>query len=268
MYITINATHYWVEQHGHGPPILLLHGFTGTHHTWDNFVNDWNDQLTIITMDLPGHGKTDGNTHFTMESVCKDIDHLLQELGMERLDVLGYSMGGRTALSFAMNYPRRVERLILESASPGLETAREQLTRQTKDESLAAEIERYGVKAFINRWQELPMFSSQQTLSAEVKQVIREERLSHTAEGLAASLRGMGTGIQPSWWDNLSTFSGEVLLLSGELDEKFTSIAQNMEKAFQKARHIKVLNAGHAIHVEQPKFFGKIVTEFIFPSEE
>ncbi|KGP72037.1 2-succinyl-6-hydroxy-2,4-cyclohexadiene-1-carboxylate synthase [Pontibacillus yanchengensis] len=268
MYITINDTHYWIEQHGEGPPILLLHGFTGTHHTWGHFVNDWKDQFKIITIDLPGHGKTKSSTEFTMESVCKDMDDILLQLELENLYVLGYSMGGRTALSYAMIYPERVKGLILESASPGLETAHEQLTRQTKDESLATEIEQYGVEAFVNHWQELPMFASQQGLSEEVKETIRNERLSHTSEGLAASLRGMGTGIQPSWWDKLSTFTGDVLLLSGELDEKFTTIAENMEKAFQKAHHVKVSNTGHAIHVEQPKFFGKIVTEFIFPSEE
>ncbi|MFC0523930.1 2-succinyl-6-hydroxy-2,4-cyclohexadiene-1-carboxylate synthase [Pontibacillus salicampi] len=266
MYININDTTYYVTQSGDGPPVLLLHGFTGAHSTWSDFMSS-HPSLHCVAIDMPGHGRTEGDLDFTMESVCKDIATLLDYLQLDEVHLLGYSMGGRTALSFAMIFPERVASLTLESASPGLGTVQEQLARQTKDESLAEQIEAKGVEAFVDYWETLPMFSTQQDLPYNTQHVIRKERVQHSAKGLAASLRGMGTGIQPSWWDRLSTFEQPVLLITGEKDEKFTSIAKKMENQFQNARHVEIKQAGHAIHVEQTRFFGKIVDDFILGME-
>ncbi|KGX89514.1 esterase [Pontibacillus halophilus JSM 076056 = DSM 19796] len=263
MRYSINGNDYDVHVAGEGEPILLLHGFTGKKETWSTFQEEWSKRYRTIAVDLPGHGGTEVNAPFTMENVCKDLSFLLDELSMKDVHILGYSMGGRTALSFAMMYPNRVRTLMLESASPGLRASHEQLMRQTKDEQLAKEIERNGIVAFVDRWERLPMFSSQLTLPEETKQQIRSERLTQSEFGLAASLRGMGTGIQPSWWDAIGDFHRPVLLITGELDEKFTTIAEEMRSVLSSATHKIVSQSGHAIHVEQPRKFVKIVEDFI-----
>ena len=112
------------------------------------------------------------------------------------------------------------------------------------------------------------MFETQKGLAQDVQNSIREERLSQKASGLAASLRGMGTGIQPSWWDKLSVFPSEVLLLTGEKDDKFCDISREMNNDFQKSTHEIISRAGHAIHVEQPRIFGTIVRDFLMKVEE
>lgn len=268
MYRRINQIKYRVDIQGEGPPVLLLHGFTGSLHTWGELVETHKDSFQFIRVDLPGHGETIGDANFTMESVCSDLDELLDELSLPNVHVLGYSMGGRTALSFAMLHPARVCSLILESASPGLDSTHEQLARQVKDEGLAEEIETNGVEQFVNKWENLPMFESQKTLSPDVQESIRQERLSQSASGLAASLRGMGTGIQPSWWEKLSVFPRKVLLLTGEKDDKFCNISKEMNEHFQDSTHKIFSQAGHAIHVEQPQIFGTIVREFLLEVEE
>jgi len=268
VYREINHIKYKVDIQGEGPPVLLLHGFTGSLHTWDNLVENHKDSFQFIRLDLPGHGKTECEKQFTMESVCEDLKDLLDELSIQTAHVLGYSMGGRTALSFTMIYPSRVRSLILESASPGLDSTHEQLARQVKDEGLAEEIEMYGVEQFVTKWENLPMFESQKGLAQNVQNAIREERLSQKPSGLAASLRGMGTGVQPSWWDKLSVFPREVLLLTGEKDDKFCDISREMNKHFQQSSHEIISRAGHAIHVEQPRIFGTIVRDFLLKVEE
>ncbi len=268
MYRHINQIKYRIDVQGEGPPVLLLHGFTGSLHTWDQLIEIYKHDFQFICVDLPGHGKTVADTSFTMESVCDDLNELLDELSISTAHVIGYSMGGRTALSFTMLHPTRVRSLILESASPGLYSTHEQLARQVKDEGLAEEIENNGVEQFVNKWENLSMFESQKELSADVKKSIRQERMNQSAYGLAASLRGMGTGIQPSWWDKLSVFPRKVLLLTGEKDDKFCNISKEMNEHFQHSTHRVISQTGHAIHVEQPRIFGTIVREFLLEVEE
>jgi len=267
LYRHVNQIKYRVDIQGEGPPVFVLHGFTGSLHTWNQLVENHKDSFQFIRVDLPGHGGTIGDSDFTLESVCGDLNDLLDELSLQNVHVLGYSMGGRTALSFAMLHPTRVRSLILESASPGLDSTHEQLARQVKDEGLAEEIENNGVEQFVDKWENLPMFESQKNLSSDVQESIRQERLNQSASGLAASLRGMGTGVQPSWWDKLSIFPRKVLLLTGEKDDKFCNISKEMNEHFQHSTHKIVSQAGHAIHVEQPRIFGTIVREFLLEVE-
>ncbi|PTM57833.1 2-succinyl-6-hydroxy-2,4-cyclohexadiene-1-carboxylate synthase [Desmospora activa] len=266
MEVTVDGLKYHVQVKGSGPTLLLLHGFTGSIHTWDPWITDWATRFQVVRVDLPGHGKTatpKDPSRIEMVQVCRDLAGILDRIGVERASVLGYSLGGRTALSFALTYPERVRALVLESASPGLEQAEERQERVVRDEALARRIEAEGVVAFVRRWEEIPLFASQKRLPVAVREQIRGERLNQTAAGLAASLRGMGTGAQPSWWGKLESLTRPVLLITGEEDEKFCRIAKRIKTKLPGARLQMVDGAGHAVHVEQPRRFGTIVADFI-----
>ncbi|RLL46472.1 2-succinyl-6-hydroxy-2,4-cyclohexadiene-1-carboxylate synthase [Oceanobacillus piezotolerans] len=268
LYFTINDANYWYEIHGKGAPVVLFHGFTGSSGTWSHLIEAGKDQLQFITIDLPGHGKTKMSNPRTMEACCKDISHLLDTLGYETVHVVGYSMGGRTALSFAMAFPERIRSLTLESASPGLEVEETREKRAVNDEELAKRIERNGIREFVHFWENIPLFESQKDLPAAIQQKIRKERLEQSESGLAMSLRYMGTGSQPSWWSMLHTFEKPVQLLVGERDEKFVSINKKMQSFFFSCKLIEVEDAGHAIHVEKPDVFDKLVIDYIKLQEQ
>ncbi|MCA0972835.1 2-succinyl-6-hydroxy-2,4-cyclohexadiene-1-carboxylate synthase [Halobacillus litoralis] len=263
MFKQVSGRSYWVEDDGEGSPLLLLHGFTGTTRTFDELVADLEGSYRVVRVDLPGHGRTGAIGTVTMEAFCRDLKGLLEDLGLEKVSILGYSLGGRTALSFAQLYPEKVERLLLESASPGLATSKEQLARQAKDEALSRRIVEEGVQSFVDFWESIPLFDSQKCLSNEKRENIREERLGQDPEGLRQSLRGMGTGVQPSWWGQLNTLDVPVQLVTGEHDEKFKQINQRMQEQFLQAEWLEVKKAGHAIHLEKPSFFAKIVDGFM-----
>ncbi|HHY72588.1 MAG TPA: 2-succinyl-6-hydroxy-2,4-cyclohexadiene-1-carboxylate synthase [Bacillus bacterium] len=267
MFINVNDVNYYVKVIGHGEPLLLLHGFTGSLETWDPFVEEWSRSFTLILVDIIGHGRTDHPEDFRrydIEKVACDLKGILQHLEITKTSVLGYSMGGRLALSFSILYPEHVLSLILESSSPGLEKEVERLTRSENDNLLANQIEREGIRAFVDYWGKIPLFSTQEKkLSEEEKQAIRAQRLQNSSVGLAGSLRGMGTGVQPSWWDKLSEVRKPVLLLAGELDEKFCHINQEMHKRLPNSKIFIINDAGHAIHVEQRELFGKIVRDYL-----
>ena len=268
MRLTINGTSYHYEVYGKGIPLVLLHGFTGSTATWYPFIKEWQDSLQLILIDLPGHGKTGVRQPFSMKECCDDLKEIFTQLGLTSINLLGYSMGGRTALSFAMFYPEMIQSLILESSSPGLKNATDRVKRMKHDEKLASRIERKGVEAFVDFWEDIPLFHTQKGLPLKKQQAIRQERLAQTKEGLAASLRYMGTGSQPSWWNNLGEVSFPVLLLAGMLDEKFADINEEMSERFINFVLHLFVDTGHAIHVEQDENFGKIIKEFILAQEE
>ncbi|WP_181349503.1 2-succinyl-6-hydroxy-2,4-cyclohexadiene-1-carboxylate synthase [Thalassobacillus sp. CUG 92003] len=262
MYVTVNQTHYWVEVAGTGQPLVLLHGFTGSHRTWEGL--SWPGIKTIM-VDLPGHGctKVERESPLTMEECCQELMQLFQHLHLDSFYLLGYSLGGRTALSYALLYPEKVKGIVLESASPGLNTLQEREERQQKDERIAAMLESEGIGKFVDFWENLPLFDTQKAMPRAKQAKIRQERLWQDAEGLAFSLRGMGTGRQPSWWESLNELSHPFLLIAGEQDQKFLGIGQAMEERFRHAYLEVVPSAGHAVHVEKPDIFAKIVSDFV-----
>src|SRR5690625_1694373 len=262
-YFTVNDATYAYRMDGFGETLLLFHGFTGTSATWQPFILKWKKEFQVIAIDMPGHGATVCQTPRTMEKFCEDIHRLITHLQCDKVHVLGYSMGGRAALSFALLYPQHVHTLILESASPGIKTETERKKRRAHDKELASRMKSNGLHSFVDEWENISLFASQKKLPLKVQQTIRRERLSQTVEGLSESLLYMGTGSQPSWWDHLHQLHIPVLLIVGEQDEKFVQLNKEMKAALENGKVAIVSQAGHAVHVEQMEKFDNIVVEFI-----
>ncbi len=115
----------------------------------------------------------------------------------------------------------------------------------------------------MEEWERLPLFASQSRLPAAAQSKVRAQRLANNAQGLANSLRGMGTGVQPSLWDRLGELKVPTLLIAGALDEKFMRTAQKMAKKIPGARVEIVAEAGHNVHVEKPAAFDHLVLDFL-----
>ncbi|MGM7702500.1 2-succinyl-6-hydroxy-2,4-cyclohexadiene-1-carboxylate synthase [Pseudalkalibacillus sp. Hm43] len=263
MRIEVNDIHYHVKVIGEGEPLLLLHGFTGAGEDWTPFIEDWKNDHQLIMVDLPGHGQTECPDHlknYSMEATVDALDQILNELKIESAFVLGYSLGGRVALSFAMTYPARVKKLILESSSPGLATEEDRLDRQQRDNRLADRIMDEGIEAFVDFWEAIPLFRTQLTyLSSEERARLHASRLNNSEVGLANSLRGIGTGVQPSWWDHLHQFEVPTTLIVGQLDAKFVKIAKEMLRLLPDGELVAIEDAGHTVHLEQPEAFSQTV---------
>ncbi|MDO6658031.1 2-succinyl-6-hydroxy-2,4-cyclohexadiene-1-carboxylate synthase [Anaerobacillus sp. 1_MG-2023] len=266
MIYTVGGQPFYVEIVGEGEPLLLLHGFTGSSENWSSFMKRWSRLYKVIAIDFIGHGesaKPNDASQYTMESMGSYLKQLLNLLGIDQLHLLGYSMGGRFALSFAVQYPSLIKTLILESSSPGLFTEDQRRERVQKDHALARRIQKEGIEDFVTFWESLPLFSSQKKLSPSIQSEIRKQRLSNTEIGLANSLIGMGTGAQASYWSVLEEITVPVLLIVGEYDQKFISIGKQMEKKLPQADFVQIIGAGHTIHVEEPEIFDKMVVAFL-----
>ncbi len=254
-----------------GPPppggrtLVLLHGFSGDASTWDPVragLRRWGSTLAV---DLVGHGRSPQPAAlqpYRMGACVAQVLAALDRHDIGQAWLVGYSMGGRVALSAAAEHPQRVAGLILESASPGLADAAERAARMREDADLAADILARGVPAFVAQWTERPMFRDFKRLPPERQAALRAQRLGNSALGLANSLRGMGTGAMDALWERLAALRVPALLLAGEEDAKFVEIARRMQAQLPQAQLGLIPAARHAPHVTQPAEWLREVNRF------
>ena len=235
------------------PTLVVLHGFTNTGASWGPVIRAVGDRYRSLAPDIRGHGSASGATPVTLDAVLEDIARLTTG----PFTLAGYSMGGRIALHAALAFPERVTRLVLIGASPGLADPTEREARRVADEKLAEEIETMDIETFAQRWAETPLLSG---LPPDLAEQAHLDRLRSTPAGLAAALRGLGTGALPSLWDRLGELTVPVTLVAGERDEKFRSVARQMAELMRHAEARTVPGAGHAVHIEAPAEVGAILT--------
>ena len=248
---------------GEGPPLLLLHGFTGNRDAWSHLRPLLGGRFRVLAPDLPGHGESPIGADTTFKGTVDHLLALLDSQGLERVDVGGYSLGARVALGLCLRAPERVGRLVLESGNPGLRRRRDRGERRREDAALAEVIERDGLEAFVRRWEALSLFDGLRSLPVDVRVRLRERRLAHRPDALASSLRALSLGAQPSYWAQLWTVRAPTLLLTGERDEKFTAIARAMAAEIPLVWGHVFPGAGHAPHLESPEEWAREVGSFL-----
>jgi 2-succinyl-6-hydroxy-2,4-cyclohexadiene-1-carboxylate synthase len=228
------------------PDLILLHGFTQTGRSWQAIAHALAGRYRPAAPDLPGHG--DFSERRPASFAACDA-YLRAVADGSPVTLCGYSMGGRVALHAALGLGDVVRRLVLIGASPGIADAAERAARAAADAALADRIEAIGVDAFVREWAAQPLFA---TMPRGVAAVVDEDRRRNTASGLAAALRGLGTGVMPPLWERLGELRVPVDLVVGEQDEKFRAIAARMAEVMPSARVHVVPGAGHAAHLEAP----------------
>lgn len=217
----------------------------------------------LLYVDLPGFGETSSaGIDYSMEDVAHGISNIIERLQLQDVYMLGYSMGGRVALSFAVTHSDQLSGLILESASPGINDAAAKEERIIVDFERAREI-MTDFEKFVASWGSLSLFNTQQDLSDKAQRMQQEVRLRQNPLEVADSLKKYGTGMQPSYWPHLEDIHVPVLQITGAMDDKFIAINEDMNRHFPDAAMTVIDGAGHNIHLEEPSKFGTIITEFL-----
>ena len=235
------------------PTLVLLHGFTQTRQSWRRTVAALGGRYRALAPDLPGHGLAADRGPASFAACAAYV----RALADGPFALAGYSMGGRIALYTALAEPGLVERLILVGASPGLADPAEREARRRADDALADRIEAIGVEAFADEWGALPLFAGQEE---RVAAAARADRLRNTPSGLAAAVRGMGTGVMPPLWDALGRLDMPVTLVVGERDEKFLALAERMAPAIPDCSVEVIAGAGHAAQLDRPEAVAAVIS--------
>jgi 2-succinyl-6-hydroxy-2,4-cyclohexadiene-1-carboxylate synthase len=243
--------------------VLALHGFTG--HAADfGVLGEEARQTDWMAPVLPGHGGCLAGP-WELGKLFRYFDHLFDLIGQGGPRVLlGYSMGGRLALHYALARPEVFSHVVLVGASPGLAGAEERAERAAEDARLAETIETIGTRAFLEQWRGRALIATQERHIDEARlRLMRSVREIHRPEGLAASLRQHGTGALPEVWSRLQELDVPVLLVNGEEDAKFGRLADRMCEHFPRAHRLIVPRAGHAAHLENPAAFARAMARWL-----
>jgi 2-succinyl-6-hydroxy-2,4-cyclohexadiene-1-carboxylate synthase len=234
--------------------LVLLHGFGGTHLAWDGVIGRLGpERYRPLAPDLPGHGERAAERPITFEACVAAV--LAQ--APPSFTLCGYSLGGRIALLLALAAPERVERLVLVSASPGIEDAAERERRREADEQLAQRLEDEPFERFISAWRAQPLFAEDPPpVAAHAAALMRRNQ----PRALAAAMRGLGAGEMEPVWDRLGELAMPVDLVAGERDERYCALARRALPRLPRGR-LTVLAGGHVLPLEDPDGLAALLEE-------
>ena len=262
-----------------GVPLVLLHGFLGDSGDWETLARNLENDLYLVAVDLPGHGKS-RDIKVSREKAFEEFSDLLRQmlsqLDLDRYSMLGYSLGGRLAMSHLTREGDAVDRLLVESSHPGLEDNAERQARWKDDQSWADQFRTDPLSEVLQRWYHQPVFADLN--SRERERLMQHRCISNqtqesssnevtgsgtSGESLALALEAFSLSQQPDFWGMLNRSSGASHYFCGERDLKFQGIAHRLLEmgCFQEIHEIK--EAGHNIHREQPQAMATIIKQLL-----
>lgn len=249
-----------------GPVVMVLHGFTGSAAAMEPLTSRLRPRHRTVAVDLVGHGASsvpDETAAYSQAAITRQLAGVVEALGVGPVAVVGYSMGGRIALSLTCARPELVAALVTIGASAGIRDPRERAARRRADATLAGSIGRDGLEAFVDRWMAHPLFATQARLGPDALAAIRRQKLAGSAEGYARSLLGTGTGSMPPLHAALTDVDVPCLFVAGELDERYRADATELAAIVPGGRVAIVPGAGHATHLERPDATADVVSVFL-----
>ncbi|WP_347175464.1 alpha/beta fold hydrolase [Polaribacter uvawellassae] len=244
---------------GEGKPILILHGYFGNGDNWKSIGNKLSDTFQVHLIDQRNHGRSFHADAFDYELMVEDLYHYIEHHQLEKAHLLGHSMGGKTVMLFAVEYPELVDKLMVADISPRMYKPHHQdildalnsidFTKQTSralvDEKLAEKISEVGVRQFLAQniyWKEKGKLDFRFNLKS----------LTENNDEIGAAL--------PSF----TLFDGETLFLKGENSGYISSREEPIINAhFPNHKIVTIKNAGHWLHAENPTDFLNAVESFL-----
>lgn len=231
----------------------LLHGFTGEPNSWSRVLSRESFEPPPALPWLLGHGPDwPCRAVDSFAAECRRIRSICAKGGRPRL-ICGYSLGARVALGVLHLDPRLFDAAVLIGVHPGLDDPSERTKRRAEDARLANALRNDRLAAFVERWEEMPLFTSQRGLPNTLLEQQRAARLSHDAEGLARALEVLGLAEMPSYGPAMASLDVPITVMAGSLDEKFSGIAKSLAAQHQNVEAEIVPGVGHNLLLEAPK---------------
>jgi 2-succinyl-6-hydroxy-2,4-cyclohexadiene-1-carboxylate synthase len=242
--------------------VLFLHGFLGTPGLWSGAITEAAGGPTAAPV-LPGHGPSPWGLDLTSFDAAVDAVAARCPFADSTI-VVGYSLGARLALGLLERHPARFVGGLVIGVNPGIEDPTERQARAAADDAQARQIEAEGVEAFVDRWEELPLFATQRGLPPAAREKVREGRLGHTARGLAWALATLSPGRMPSRWGFLRHLTRPLVAVTGALDERYRAVGERLAGAATGARHAVVEGVGHNVALEAPALVARELRALIY----
>ena len=249
-----------VERGGEGPPVVLLHSGLTSAGMWDPQLDALAAEHTVIRYDARSHGRS-STAHADYRN-DEDLLVVLDHLGIGSASLVGNSMGGATAASFALEHPDRVDRLVLAGAGvPGLQFRDEFLLGEYRRMDAAKEA--MDADAFVEAFLRFGVDGPHRQPS-EVDPSVREKCRVLAKETVLAHHTATGTGQAPDVLANLERIEAATLVLMGELElSDLWRFAREAQRRMPNARLESVAGCGHMVNLERPELFNALVLEHL-----
>ncbi len=254
----------------HKPVLIILHGLYGASDNWMSIAKSWSNDYEIYLVDLRNHGQSPHSSVHSYEAMCNDIIELMDAQKVKKAILLGHSMGGKVAMRLAMDYPERVNSLIVVDIAP-------KNYEQNKDENVAKH--QKILKGMLSL--DLSLLKKREDISKLLDSSINDEK---TKQFIMKNLkRNKDQGF--SWKLNLETISAEILnITKGFSEEEIKKPISGFPVLFIKGADSNYIleedsklildifpsadielieNAGHWIHAEQPQIISSLVKSFL-----
>lgn len=231
------------------PPILFLHGFLGCKEDWDEVIGFLEKKFYCLTIDLPGHGSP------LTDNFPQMLEKALQAENLDKVSLVGYSMGGRLALMATGASPSLFSHTIAISAHPGLREEKEQIKRLDDDLKWERLLKTKPLEEFIHAWYQQPLFDSLRKRSDLYAKIVKR-RAQHSAPSLSAVLHLYGLGVLPP----ILHFSPQTFFLCGEEDTRYCELYKKMAPQKQL---FTLKQCGHALHLESPAACAQAIEQIL-----
>jgi len=244
----LNGIEIDYEVSGHGPTLLLSHGYGSTRHMWDDQHRAFADRWRVVSWDMRGHGQTESPAdpkQYSAALTVADMRALLQHVGAERAVIGGLSLGGYVSLAFALAHPELTQALVICDSGPGYRNAEARDQWNARAHERAANLEARGLDALARR-------------SRETQQAVHR-----SAQGLAHAARGMLAQEGSRVIDGLAGIRVPTLVIVGDQDQPFVAPSEYMAKKIPGARLAVIAGAGHSSNLDQPEAFNRVLREFL-----
>lgn len=243
-------------------PLVLLHGFLGSKASWKDIAPEFNS--SVILIDLPGHGESvfKNISKYSFLDWCEDFIIILDQLRVSKINLCGYSMGGRLAFYIACTYPQYIDKLIIESSMPGILDDHDRKNRIDQELIIQKKISK-NYTEFIREWSCSSLFIHQKKRNINGWKTQQQIRLEQDKSQISLSLKYLGTGHMPSLWSRLDSINMPVLFVNGCEDKKYSLILTKCLQKIDDSRLVKISDCGHNIHLEKPKEFIETLKLFL-----
>ena len=245
---------------GQGKPFVILHGFLGMGDNWKTLGKEFSEQgYEVHLVDQRNHGKSFHDDAFSYEVMVRDLKHYCESYGLEEIVLLGHSMGGKTAMLFAAEYPKLVSKLMVADISPrfypihherileglGALDFTEIKSRGQADKQLSKYISDFGIRQFLLKNIDRV---DKDTLALKLNLPVLTHEVAEVGEALPLHAK----------------FDGDTLFLRGDRSEYIGSQDEVIIKNhFPKASIVTIANAGHWLHAENPEDFFSETMHFL-----
>ena len=243
---------------GTGKPLVILHGLFGSLDNWFSIARELEKSFTLYLVDQRNHGDSPHSDEWNYEVMVEDLKELLDDEGLDMVYLMGHSMGGKTAMNFAVKYSDRVEKLIVADIAPRYYPIHHQKiltglnaidlkaikSRKDADDILSEYIPELGVRQFLLK-----------SLSRDSQGFVWKINL----PVITKNIEEVGKALEEG-----ELYDGPTLFLAGENSDYIQqSDLSDMEEFFPKYEVEFISNAGHWLHAEQPESVIEEVLKFL-----